>query len=269
MTVAIVSGGVLIALTALYLFLTMPSLSGKRLDFLQGTLIAHRGVHDSPDVAENSLGAFRLAIEDGRPIEIDVHLSADGVPVVIHDGSLSRVCGVDLQVKELTVAEIKKHPLIKGGEEIPTLAEVLEAVDGRVPLLIEIKGNGRGMVSDVTWQTLKSYKGDFAVQSFNPYYVYRFRRLAPHVPVGILAERRNHKGKVFSLRGFLREQLMYNHLYRPDFISYKCTDKLPPAARLCRVKVYAWTVRDEATYKRCKGRYDALICERIDTYEDK
>ncbi len=270
MTAFIIFFAAVICLAALYLWLTAPSLKKRDLDFLNGTLIAHRGIHDDPAVAENSLEAFRLAMEKGLPIELDVHLTRDFVPVVVHDGNLFRVCGIDKRVREMSLEEIKKHPLLANGETVPTLKEVLDAVSGRVPLLIELKGSDRGRVAERSWEVLTDYDGDFAVQSFNPYYIHRFRKVAPHVPVGILSERRNRRGKKFSFSGCLSENLMFNFAYRPDFISYKYSDKLPLSAKLCSrlgIPVYAWTVRDKGAYEKYKSSFDALICENIADYE--
>ena len=98
------------------------------------TPVAHRGLHDA-EKPENSMSAFRAAIEHGFTIEIDVHLSSDGHLVVFHDDNLKRVCGVDKKVAKCTLAELKTMKL-KGTEEtIPTFDEFLALVDGKVGIL--------------------------------------------------------------------------------------------------------------------------------------
>ena len=99
--------------------------------------IAHRGLH-SDGVCENSLEAFRRAIEAGYGIELDVHLTADGKLCVIHDCYLSRMTGKPGVAEQLTSEELKEYRL-KDGQHIPMLPEVLELVAGRVPILIELK----------------------------------------------------------------------------------------------------------------------------------
>ena len=100
--------------------------------------IAHRGLHNN-NFPENSLGAFENAIKNSYPIELDVHLIADGTLAVFHDDTLARVCGKDGYVKNLTKSELKNYKLLGTEYCIPTLDEVLNLVNGQVPLLIEIK----------------------------------------------------------------------------------------------------------------------------------
>ena len=100
---------------------------------------AHRGLHKD-GVPENSLAAFSLACEKGFAMELDVHLSKDKEVMVFHDGSLKRMTGCDKGIHELTYAELSELRLAGTDEKIPTLREVLELVGGKVPLLIELKG---------------------------------------------------------------------------------------------------------------------------------
>ena len=100
--------------------------------------IAHRGLH-SDTVSENSLQAFRLAIDGGYAIELDVHLLTDGEIAVVHDSNLSRVTGQDVTVETLSSKDLEKYPLLLNGEKIPTLKETLALVNGNAPLLIEVK----------------------------------------------------------------------------------------------------------------------------------
>ena len=103
------------------------------------TPVAHRGLHDDI-LPENSIPAFRAALERGFNIEIDVHLSSDGHLVVFHDDNLKRVCGVDKKVAKCTLEELRTMRL-KGTENtIPTFDEFLALVDGKVGILCEIKG---------------------------------------------------------------------------------------------------------------------------------
>ena len=129
---------VVAVLLVLYAFLTYP---GKRRDIspeLLGTQYAHRGLHDA-EHPENSLSAFALAVKNGYGIELDVRLSKDGVLVVFHDDTLDRVAGIPGKVIDFTAKELSEMRLGGSEEGIPTLAEVLDLVNGRVPLLVEIK----------------------------------------------------------------------------------------------------------------------------------
>ena len=142
--------------------------------WLLSTPIAHRGLWNE-EIPENSLLAYKNAIEKGYPIEIDVHKSKDGVLFVFHDDNLSRMTGVDALLHEKTSTELKSLTLNGTEEKIPTLKEVLEVVDGKVPLLIEIKNQPDNSVVDDTVKILKEYKGEFAVQSFNPTYIIKIK----------------------------------------------------------------------------------------------
>ena len=262
--ITIICTAVLVSAVLLYMYFIFPSRKKRLPDSFVGRIIAHRGIHDDSDVGENSITAFRLAMEMGLPIELDVNLSADGVPMVVHDGNLSRLCGVDKHVRQLSADELSHLTLTKGGEHIPTLTEVLRYVDGAVPLLIELKGTDTAPVAARVAELLSSYMGDVAVQSFNPYHLMRFRRLMPRVPLGFLSENRVTKG----LRGLpfatLSRSMCFNFLFRPDFISYRYSDRLTLSVRLCLmlgIKVFGWTVRGGEEITKYRNCFDSLICE--------
>lgn len=154
--------------------------------------IAHRAFHDkTAGRPENSRAAIRAAIAKGYGIEIDVQPSADGVPMVFHDYDLRRLTGQSGRIRGLTAAELGRLPLLHGDEGVPTLAEVLEIVDGQVPLLVEIKdqdgamGPGVGPLEQAVAKVLGSYDGPVALMSFNPHSVAEAGKAAPHLPRGL------------------------------------------------------------------------------------
>ena len=134
---------VLLLLLLLYLGAIMPrTFHRKDFSVFKNPYFAHRGLHGgsgTDKVPENSLPAFLRAVEQGYGIELDVQLSKDRIPVVFHDFTLKRVCGIAQKVCELTCEELKSLRLAHSNESIPTLEEVLNTVKGRVPLLIEFK----------------------------------------------------------------------------------------------------------------------------------
>lgn len=157
-----------------------------RESFLYTTPIAHRGVHN--DVPENSTAAFQKAIDAGYAIEMDVRFTKDNEVVVFHDANLRRVVGVDKNVIDLTLSELKEYTLEGSSEKILTFKEFLDFVDGRVPVLVEVKDvPQRNNLPEKTIEILKDYKGEYALQSFNPFYVNKFRKLAPDVLRGQLS----------------------------------------------------------------------------------
>ncbi|MEG2351440.1 MAG: glycerophosphodiester phosphodiesterase family protein, partial [Bacilli bacterium] len=142
----------------------------KKLNFLKEKLVAHRGYHDiTIGIAENSLNSFRRAVKNNYLIELDVHLLKDKSLVVFHDDNLKRACGVDKEIDSCTYAEIKNLTLFNTSSKIPLLKEVFDEVKGRVPILIETKGNNKyGELEEILLREIKAYSGLTAVQSFNP-----------------------------------------------------------------------------------------------------
>ncbi|WP_128254826.1 glycerophosphodiester phosphodiesterase family protein [Falsirhodobacter deserti] len=156
-------------------------------DFLR-LPVAHRALHDrTAGRIENSRAAIRAAMKAGYAIEIDLQLSADAVPVVFHDDVLDRLTGQAGPVAARTAAELSQIVLTDSVETIPTLAEVLEIVDGQVPLLIEIKDQTpfTGALERATAKALEGYRGPVALMGFNPETVVLMADLAPHIPRGI------------------------------------------------------------------------------------
>ena len=153
--------------------------------------IAHRGLH-SAGTPENTLAAFRAAIDRGYGIELDVQPAADGVAMAFHDDDLARLAGVDGPVDAQPAAALGRMGLLGTAHTIPRLSEVLDLVAGRVPLLVEIKdrdgdmGPDVGPLEDAVIAALQGYDGDVAVMSFNPHAVARFRDRAPHLPRGLV-----------------------------------------------------------------------------------
>ena len=252
-------------IAALYLYMIFPPRVRRDTSpFTEGP-IAHRGIHGVGGITENTEKAFEAAVKAGAPVELDVRLTHDGVPVVVHDDCLKRLCGVDGFVHSITSDELALFPL-RGGECIPTFAEVLELIRGRVPILIELKGTDTSPVAQRTAEMLEGYRGSFAVQSFNPYYLLRFRKLMPAVPLGLLTKRSASGGADGRVFAFFSRNLLFNFLYRPDFVSYKYSDKLTASLRLYRRLggvTLAWTVTDAGALKHCRRLYDGVICEGL------
>ncbi|WBU54040.1 glycerophosphodiester phosphodiesterase family protein [Paracoccus sp. SCSIO 75233] len=152
--------------------------------------IAHRGLH-SEEVPENSLASFRAAIEAGYGIELDIQPAADGTPMVFHDYDLNRMCGDEGYINDMDLDDLAEQRLAGTDEKIPTLAETLREVAGRVPLLIEIKdqdgrlGDNIGELHDRVAAQLEGYDGPVAVMSFNPHTVKAFGKAAPEITRGL------------------------------------------------------------------------------------
>ncbi len=251
-----------------FFWLIKPGVRRCGMDKYTRVRFAHRGLHDGGR-AENSLSAFRAAKEAGYGIELDVRLSKDGELVVFHDPTLNRVCGVDGRVIDRTAEELSRMSLAGTGEGIPTLKQVLELIDGAVPMLIEIKMEpGESGIAEKLAEVIKDYHGDYIVESFNPLALRIVARLMPSVPRGILSmgysSEDKFKGKLLY---FLLENLLLNFLMRPDFIAYEKGRSKNKILRLIRrtygTPLFAWTVRseDEEAHAISDG-YDTIIFEK-------
>lgn len=256
-------------LTAAYLFCLVPRLTTRKsMRAFSGTLFAHRGYHCAKKgIPENSIPAFEAAVSLGYGIELDVHLTRDGQLVVFHDDTLDRLCGVPGTPESMTWKELSSLSLSGTSHRIPLLSQILELVDGRVPLLIELKIPSSSLeICRVCLPLLKSYHGPFLVQSFQTMGLLWFRLHAPHILRGQLSCRFNSaKDKESPVLRFLVRHLLCNLLGRPDFVSYKMAH-LPSLSvtiirKLFRLPVAVWTLRTpEALLCGCR-HYDMQIFE--------
>ena len=154
-----------------------------------GRNYAHRGLH-TPDKSapENSLLAFRRAVDAGYGIELDIQLSQDGQVVVFHDDTLDRVCGVHGRVDEFSYAELSKMSLCGTAERIPLLTEVFEVMGGKAPMIIELKSGRRNEeLCQKGLALIEAYGGDCCIESFDPRIVAWFRKNASGLLRGQLA----------------------------------------------------------------------------------
>ena len=257
---------ILLVLVVLYLFLVAPRMLNRadRTAFLNRHY-AHRGLFDNASEApENSLAAFRKAVEAGYGIEFDVQLSKDDKLVVFHDATLKRMCGVDGHVWDYTLAELKQFKLANSEETIPTFEEVLAVVGGRVPLIIEYKlDRVQTKVCELADAVLLRYHGPYCIECFHPLAVYWYRRHCPEVLRGQLCEEhfRNpkHKGNpIYYAMSFL----LTNVLTRPDFIAYNHKYESNLSRRVCRALgglSVAYTIKNEEEYRRVKNKFDLFI----------
>ena len=235
------------------------------MDWLTTTPIAHRGLHDE-ETPENSLAAFQAAIDAGYAIECDVQCTADGVPVVFHDRELARLTRADGRVEDTSWSALQELELAGTTHQIPRLQSVLERVDGRMALLVEIKNRSMsvGHIERRVVDELDAYDGPFAVQSFNPRSLAYFRKIRPAWPRGQLAARELDDGSVSRIQQAVLERLLATPWSRPDFVAYRHTD-LPywPVTlhRRAGLPVLAWTVRSREAAEAVASHAENVIFE--------
>jgi glycerophosphoryl diester phosphodiesterase len=255
------------AMILLWLFLAAPGRRRRETRRFASAVYAHRGLHNGRDIPENSLAAFRLAVEAGVGIELDVQLSSDGIPVVFHDNTLARVCGREGTVSDYTAQQLAEMPLLGvAGTGIPSLSEVLALVNGSVPLLVELKGELPGylLATERTAALLDGYRGAYCIESFHPLIVAWWRRNRPTVVRGQLAMAFLREKDRRSLKYAVLELFLLNFLARPDFLAYRFTDKKRLPFRILRrlfgPAVFAWTPRGPEELALCDG-FDSVIFE--------
>lgn len=216
---------------------------------------AHRGLHDA-DKPENSMAAFRAALEAGYGVELDIHLLQDGNLAVIHDSSLKRTAGADVRIENLTSDDIIRYHLNGTRECIPLFQEVLDLFSGQAPLIVELKvvDSNHSALCQAACQLLDSYEGPYCVESFDPRAVAWFRTHRPDVIRGQLSE--NWIGKRLPVPGILKWALTHHvcNIYtRPDFIAYKFADRNNFSTRLCRklwnIQGVSWTLKNNEEYR--------------------
>lgn len=242
----------------------------QRLKPFENRRIAHRGLHDNKgDAPENSLAAFAKAIQGGYGMELDVRLSKDGIPMVVHDATLRRVAGVNRKVADLTAEEIRAYPLFDTDQRVPTLEEALTLIDGKVPLVVEIKGGGDDdALCQKTMAELKKYQGDYVVISFSPFVLQWFKKNEPDVLRGQLSmdffDPWKQRKESWPVK-FAQTNLLTNCISKPDFIAYefKSAEKLPLviSRKLFQAKTAAWTIRNEKDLAYAEKYFDIVVFE--------
>jgi len=260
--------------------ITMQSPKGEVLTELLKHRYAHRGLHHKPTVPENSMAAFRLAVEKGYGMEMDIHLTKDGRLAVIHDPSLLRTAGVDLIIEDLTLEEAQQYYLEESREMIPDFQELLELVAGRVPLIVELKVGRTSDGVDTTpalcqaaVDALDAYTAKYSdtapclwcIESFSPGAVKWFRENRPDVIRGQLAGDINHdRPTITPLQNFLVRQLLINFISQPDFVAYNYRDRFDGGVRRWKGPLFYYTIKSYDDLKELESRGAAGIFEQFD-----
>ena len=253
MTALYILGGILVVLFLLYAFALRCRKGHSGLEALRGWNYAHRGLHGQ-GIPENSMAAFREALEGGYGIELDVHLMADGNLAVIHDPSLKRTAGVDVHIEDLTLADLDNYRLEGTDEKIPTLPQVLALYDGKAPMIVELKPerNNHAALTKAVCDLLDGYHGVYCLESFDPRCIHWLRKNRPELIRGQLGEDfvRNPKSKLPTALKWALTLQLENFLVVPDFVSYKFADRkklgIFLARKLWGAQGVSWTITSQA-----------------------
>jgi len=231
--------------------------------------IAHRGQHDKANgILENTESAFAAAIRNNYAIECDLQITAEGDAVVFHDETLERVCEVQGMVKDFTVKQLKSYSYRIGKDRIQTLGELLDQVDGRVPLVIELKShwNGDDALARRALKVLEPYDGPYALMSFDPDLVAAVAEYSPYTVRGITADRAvDSYYNILSVDRRL-EIRTFSHLARtrPHFVSFYFREL--PYAPVQRIRaaghpIITWTIRNEEQARMARRYSDQITFE--------
>ena len=244
----------LIILTILYLLALRGRTGHPLLRKLSQWKYAHRGLHGN-GVPENSMAAFRLALENGYGIELDIHLLADGNLAVIHDASLLRTAGVDVKIEALTTGELVNYRLENTEETIPTFQQVLDLFQGKAPLIVELKpeNGNHAQLTEAACKMLDSYSGLYCIESFDPRCIRWLKKNRPDIVRGQLAHNSLHElGNVPYILRFIMTNLLSNFWNRPDFVAYRFCDRSRLSVRIARklwkIQGVTWTLKSQKDF---------------------
>lgn len=220
----------------------------KDIEFLKSNLIAHRGIYDNKRVYENTLKAFKIAMDRNYIIEADVRMLVDGTVVVFHDQDMERLLHLEGDIEKLSYEEltyIAKY-------SIPTLEEMLEFIDGKVPLIIELKSRKkRGIFENRVAEILDKYEGLYAIQTFHIKTIKWFNKNRDNVIVGYLVNKRN---------------LNKMHFFKKyDFININMEVVNDKKLKFLRANylVLGYTIRSKDELNNKQNYYDNLICDNL------
>ena len=258
----------LFAIVGFYNFATAgEAISEDKISWIKETPIAHRGLH-TKDIPENSLSAFENALKNNYAIELDVQFTKDKEVVVFHDENLKRMTNDTRNIEDVNYDELKNLRLGNTNEIIPTLEEVLELVDSKVAILIEIKDCKDYIeLSEKTYEILKGYEGNYAIQSFNPFILEWYKNNASEVVRGQLSGTFTEGSESLnSFEKFVLKNMLLNFKSKPNYIGYEL-EGIPKSKleslRKKGVPIIVWTVKNKEDMEKAYKYSDNITFENF------
>ena len=225
--------------------------------------IAHRGLHKNKIIPENSMLAFKAAIEKNYAIEFDINITKDNQIVVFHDDDLNRLCNKKKNIEDVSYDFLKDLNLYESNEKIPLLKELLDEVAGKIPLIIEIKKHKNiGLLENILLEMLKEYKGEYFICSFEKDILLWLEKNKPKEIRGLIFESLPIKFKKYEKTVFLYKYFKS----KADFISLE--DKLIDSSiyDFCKKKeldILVWTIKDKKSFQNIDKKVSAVIFENF------
>lgn len=231
--------------------------------------LAHRGFHNTKS-PENSISSFENAKTMGYGIELDVHLTKDEHLIVFHDNNTKRMTGANINTYDLTLSKLEKLRLLNTDEKIPLFKEVLQVVDSKVPILIEMKNTSEvGKIEEKLLEELKDYKGEYAVQAFNPFRIIWLKNNAPHIIRGQLSGIYENKNSS-KISKCIRRNLLFNIISKPDFVNYEIEGLNKFVIKFLRYRgfpVISWTAKNYSDYCKALKLCDNVVFENFTVWD--
>lgn len=235
-----------------------------RAAWLRKGVVCHRGKHGG-NIKENTIESIVKAMDEDLAVEIDVRLSKDKEVVLSHDDSLKRVFNIDKKISDLNYNDIKDMT----GGKVPLLEDVLNIVDDKIGLMIEIKSSKVGLLEEKVYDLLKDYKGRYVIVCFNPFTLRYFKKKDPLIIRGQLSYNYNDS-KYNSVLKFLLRNMWMNIFSKPHFLSYGIDSENTNLLAKYRKKGYfiiGWTYKDEKDREKLSKIYDNMIIEELQIKE--
>lgn len=269
MTVFLIILGIILFLCLAFL-LAVKGQKSKDMEYFNRFKYAHRGLYNNKDIPENSMLAFSKALDSGYGIELDVHLLKDGTLAVFHDANLLRMTGEDIIIETLNKDKLKRYRLKGTSEFIPMFCDVLALIDGKAPVLIELKSNKNvDRLCSAVNEMLKNYKGKYTVQSFDPRCLRWFKKNSPKMVRGQIAENflKDKKIKAPWILKLITSLMIFNFLTKPNYVSYNFEHRNFIAPKIATdfwgVDSFVWTVRNKEDAKTAGNEHRTIIFENF------
>lgn len=233
------------------------------MNLFKNKFIAHRGLYQNKKIPENSLLAFQGAVSKNFAIELDINITKDNQIIVFHDDDLFRICNRKEKIEEVEISFLKRMKLYNSNEKIPLFTEVLNLVQNKVPLIIEIKKHKNiGKLETKLIDILSLYKGEYFLCSFEKEILCWLKKNNSTLKIGLIFESLPQKFEKYNKTIFLYKY----YKTKPDFISLSydlINSTIFQFIKENNLFLMVWTIKTKAEYQKIDKKVDAIIFENF------